>query len=145
MGNLLNEFDRKELSNRLARLTPDAKPLWGKMTPGHLLAHLIDLFEVTFAERPVTVRKGLMNSAFGRWMLSTMPLPKNAKTDPEYLKRPVGNFEQDKAKVQDYIQRFAAPEKFTFGASPWVGQMTPEQWAKSHYTHLAHHLKQFNL
>jgi len=115
------------------------------MTPEQVLAHLIDLFEVTFAERPVTVRKGFMNSAFGRWMLSTMPLPKNAQTDPEYLKRPVGNFEEDKSLVREYIKRFATPDKFTFGASPWVGQMTAEQWAKSHYTHLNHHFKQFNL
>lgn len=143
MGNLLIEKDRTEVSTRLAGLKPDAKPLWGTLNAGRLLAHLIDLFEVTFAERPVTIRKGPMNSAFGRWMLSTMPLPKNAKTDPEYLKRPVGDFEQDKARVLKYIDRFAEPDKHTFGASPWVGQMSPEQWAKSHYTHLMHHLKQF--
>lgn len=145
MGNLLNTTDRENVIARLSKLTPDAKPLWGKMTAGHLLAHLIDLFEVTFAERPVTVRKGFMNSAFGRWMLANMPLPKNAPTDPEYLKRPVGNFEEDKARVLGYINRFAEPNRHTFGASPWVGKMSPEQWAKSHYTHLAHHLKQFGL
>lgn len=145
MPTLFNAMTRADHMARLERLTPEVKPKWGKMTPGHLLAHLIDLFEVTFAERPVTVRKGIMNSAFGRWLLANMPLPKNAATDPEYLKRPVGDFEEDKARVLDYIKRFAEPDKYTFGASPWVGQMSPSQWAKSHYTHLEHHLKQFGL
>jgi len=141
----LNALKRADHLARLDRLTPEAKPQWGTMTPGHLLSHLIDLYEVTFAERPVAVRKGFMNSAFGRWLLCNMPLPKNSPTDPEYLKRPVGDFEKDKARVLEYIKRFGEPDKHTFGASPWVGQMTPAQWAKTHYTHLEHHLKQFGL
>lgn len=145
MKSLLERKACEDHIARLVRLTPDAKPQWGKMSAGHMLAHLIDLFEVTFAERPVTVRKGIMNSALGRWLICNMPLPKNSPTDPEYLKRPVGDFEQDKAKVLAYLKRFEEPANHTFGPSPWVGQMTPAQWAKSHYTHLEHHLKQFGL
>jgi hypothetical protein len=145
MKTLLDSAARQSILTRFEKLTESSSPHWGKMNSGQMLAHLIDLFEVTFAERSVTERKGLMNSFLGRWLLSTMPLPKNSPTDPEYLKRAVGNFAEDKAKVLAYIQRFAEPDKQTFGASPWVGKMSPAQWAKSHYTHLDHHLRQFGL
>lgn len=145
MKSLFDPTTRQGILTRLEKLTESSPRQWGKMTPGQMLAHLIDLFEVTFAERPVTERKGIMNSAFGRWFLSTLPIPKNSPTDPEYLKRPVGNFAEDKARVIDYIKRFAESDKHTFGVSPWVGKMSPSQWAKSHYTHLDHHLRQFGL
>lgn len=147
MPSYLDSQDRANHLERLARLTPDSRPLWGKMTAGQLLALLIDIFEVTFAEREVTVRPGFMNSAFGRWLLvdAPLPFPKNSPTDPEYLKRPTGDFELDQTKVLDYIKRFAEPDRHTFGPSPWVGKLTPTQWAKLHHKHLEHHLKQFGL
>lgn len=145
MKSLLNSAAREQILTRFDRFSESSPRQWGKMTSGQTLAHLIDLFEVTFAERPVTERKGIMNSFLGRWLLSTMPLPKNSPTDPEYLKRPAGDFAEDKARVINYIKRFAEPDKHTFGVSPWVGKMSPAQWAKSHYTHLDHHLRQFGL
>ena len=145
MPTLLNAMNRADHLARLERLTPGTKPQWGKMTAGQMLAHMIDIFEVTFAERPVTVRRGFMNSPIGRWLLCNMPLPKNSPTDPEYLNRPAGDFAKDKARVLEYVRRFAEPGRHTFGPSPWVGQMTPAQWAKVHYMHLEHHLKQFGV
>ena len=143
MKSLLDTTAREQILTRFEKFNETSPRQWGKMSHAQMLAHLIDLFEVTFAERPVVERKGFMNSFLGRWLLSSMPLPKNSPTDPEYLKRPAGNFAEDKARVIGYIKRFAEPDKHTFGISPWVGKMSPSQWAKSHYTHLDHHLRQF--
>ena len=143
MKSLLNSAAREQILTRFEKFNETSPRQWGKMSHAQMLAHLIDLFEVTFSERPVVERKGIMNSFLGRWLLSSMPLPKNSPTDPEYLKRPAGNFAEDKARVIGYIKRFAEPDKHTFGISPWVGKMSPSQWAKSHYTHLDHHLRQF--
>ncbi|MBL0062662.1 MAG: hypothetical protein IPP40_14550 [bacterium] len=115
MKSLLDSAAREQILTRFDNFTESSPRQWGKMSNGQMLSHLIDLFEVTFAERPVVERKGIMNSFLGRWLLSSMPLPKNSPTDPEYLKRPVGNFAEDKARVIDYIKRFAGPDKHTFG------------------------------
>ena len=76
MKSLLDSAARQQILTRFDKFTESSPRQWGKMTNGQMLSHLIDLFEVTYAERPVTERKGIMNSFLGRWMLSTMPLPR---------------------------------------------------------------------
>lgn len=38
---LADHFFSVELPNALDQLAPDAKPLWGVMTPQHMVEHLI--------------------------------------------------------------------------------------------------------
>ncbi|MFL5481866.1 MAG: hypothetical protein ACJ8AK_06720 [Gemmatimonadaceae bacterium] len=39
---LANPTVRDEMLDRLERLSPDAKPRWGRMNPTQMLAHLAD-------------------------------------------------------------------------------------------------------
>lgn len=40
MGSLFNAEDNNSIRKRINKLTPDSKPLWGKMNVSQMLAHL---------------------------------------------------------------------------------------------------------
>ena len=41
MKSLYNAGDTAEIQQRIARLTPDREPLWGKMNVGQAMAHCV--------------------------------------------------------------------------------------------------------
>ncbi|HEY3296645.1 MAG TPA: DinB family protein [bacterium] len=147
MNSLFDDTVRAQIRERLEKLTPQHKAQWGKFVPATMLTHLIDTFEVAFAERPVTVKKGFLNSALGRWMVidSPMPWPKGSPTAPEYLESKPGEFVRDKQRVLAYVDRFAKGRGQQWGRSPGFGDLTPEQWSRLNFRHLNHHLIQFGL
>lgn len=147
MKSLFNDSVRQDILTRFDKLTDSSPRKWGNFTPAKLLAHCIDTFEVTFAEREVVVRKGFLNTPLGRWLIidSPIPWPKGSPTDPEYLKGDPHEFAADKARVRGYIERFAKGSNQKFGPSPGLGYLTPDQWSRLHFRHMNHHLRQFGL
>ncbi len=147
MKTLFDDAARAAIQSRLLRLTPDSTARWGKFTAPKMLAHLIDSFEVAFAERSVDVKQSFLNTALGRWLFvdAPMPVPKNLPTAPEFLVTQPGEFERDKARVLTYLERYGRGENQKFGQSPAFGTLTPQQWAKLNYKHLNHHLTQFGV
>jgi hypothetical protein len=136
---------RNEYRDRLMSLKPDSAPIWGGLTAETLLAHLIDTFEVTFAEREVTIKEGFPATALGRWLILKLPLPRNFKAPPDFHQRKPGDFSEDLDLSVAYIERFAKGPDQTWGVSPIFGRLSPKQWGKLHAVHLRHHLKQFTL
>jgi hypothetical protein len=89
----------------------------------------------------------------GPWMLRhfpmkhlalyMIPMPKGAKAAPELLARTPGDFEEDRRRVVEGMERLAAapggpgPVHFLFGP------MTVDQWNALNWKHIDHHLRQF--
>ena len=132
--------------SRLSQLQPDATAQWGSMTAAELLAHLIDAFQVTFKEKEVTIQKGFLSSGFGRWLALLFPIPKGKIKAPAiFHERKPADFDADKQIVSEYIKRFSADPHQAFGPSPLFGHLSNKQWARLHYIHLDHHLRQFGV
>ncbi len=142
---LFDTSTREQILTRLKKLNATSQAQWGKLDAPRMLAHVIDTFEVTFAERPVEVKKNWLNSAIGRWLIIDAPLPwpKGAPSSPVFWVTTPGEFETDRARVRGYVERFGKGTNQKFGPSPLMGQLSPEQWSRMHYRHLDWHLKQF--
>lgn len=147
MQSLFDNQVRANIRERMMKLTPETKAQWGKLDAPRLLTHMIDTFRVAFGEQEVQPSKSVLYSAFGRWLVidSPIPWPKGAPSSAEFwLTRP-GDFEQDRRRVMDYIDRFANGSNQKWGKSPRLGVMSAEQWSRMNYRHLNHHLTQFGL
>ena len=90
MPSLNNAADRNVLVARLDRLTPDTKPLWGKMSAPKMLAHMTDAFRMALGDLPVKPKKiPLIGSfPFKQLVIFVLPFPKNSPTAPEIISRP---------------------------------------------------------
>jgi hypothetical protein len=138
--------NRAGIDRRLSTLTADATPRWGRLTVNRMLAHLIDTLEVTFAERPVTVRRHwFWNSWLGRYVVidSPLPWPKGAPTAPDFFATAPVEFTRDLERVRGYVARFANGRSQRWGVSPFLGPLTADHWGRLHHRHLDWHLTQF--
>lgn len=136
----------------LCQLTPDQKPLWGKMTAQHMVEHLYKTFQASIneialknfsEERKIPVLKRLF---FG-----DRDLPKefmNPAIGPDLLKL---EFEDMSTAIKELENVLIRYEKF-FEANPSVktihpifGQLDKSEWDSFHLKHFKHHLSQFGL
>src|SRR5690242_18439538 len=88
MGTFWDQSTRQDLCRRISRLTPDAKPKWGKFTPAQMVAHLNDAMRMATGDLPVQSKKiPLRYFPLKQLVLYVLPFPKGAPTAPELLAR----------------------------------------------------------
>jgi hypothetical protein len=138
------------LAERLARVTPDSRRVWGTMTPHEMLCHLADSFEGMLGERQVSPGdwSPLRRRVFTWIALHTpLPWPKGVDTRPEVNPRCDGtrpsDFERDRERVLRVMRRFVVPGT-RYAPHPMFGEMTREEWMIWTFRHVDHHLRQFD-
>lgn len=145
--NLFDPAVKQDIIVRINKLTPQSKPLWGKMNVSQMLAHL---------QVPIGVADGtqkLKRTFFGRLvgpmvkqiLYNDKPFKRHLPTDPSFVM--INNekdFETEKQKLLAMINSFSEAgivnETHTF-----FGKLTKEQWSKGTWKHLDHHLQQFGV
>ncbi len=145
MPSLNNAVDREALVARLDRLTPDTKPLWGKMSAPKMLAHMTDAFRMALGDLPVKPKKiPLIGSfPFKQLVIFVLPFPKNSPTAPEIISRQPEAFDVERANAKTLLGRLAG--NVTYAAHPIFGTMTKNEWGALGYKHFDHHLRQFGV
>src|SRR5688572_15997335 len=79
---------RGDYCRRVARLTPDSEPRWGKFTAAGMVAHLNDAMRLATGELRVEPKRGpLRLFPLKQLILYVLPFPKSAPTAPELLAR----------------------------------------------------------
>lgn len=148
MRSMLNEADRRELLERIARLTPDAPRRFGTMAAPQMVAHLTDQMGHTLGDVPVQPVPGPLRLAPVRWLvIYVVPWPKGKiKGPPEaFVTRPV-DWAADIARLCALVERFAAtPADATFPGHAFFGRMSRKDWGVFCYKHFNHHLGQFGV
>lgn len=151
--NLLNTFDpatTERVIARVEKLTPDSQPLWGKMNVAQMLAHLNVAYEMAYDLIEVK------NNAFTKLMLKLFvkslvvgekPYKKSSRTAPAFLITDSREFEQEKNKLIDFVQKTEANGAAFFEGkeSASFGPLTSKEWSNMFYKHLDHHLSQFGV
>lgn len=147
MKNLFDKATYDEIMARLDRLGPDAERQWGKMTVAQMLAHCKEAFKVPLSDRKMP--RMLLGLLIG-WMIKSKlyndePWKKNLPTAPNFIIKDERDFSHEKKQLVELVNRFysAGPGAAGKFPHPMFGRFTPEQWGKSMYKHLDHHLKQF--
>jgi hypothetical protein len=96
MRSLWEEQARRELIERLERLTPESKGRWGRMTCPEMLAHLVEAMRMALGELPTKSKGGpLRYSPINKLVIYWLPWPKGAPTAPELLARAPEEWERD--------------------------------------------------
>jgi len=149
MKTLFQSEEAAGILERLSKLQPGSKPLWGKMNVSQMLAHCQVPLKVALGTHQL--RRSLIGILFGgiakKQMLSDAPFKKHLPTDPSFLIKDERVFEKEKKDLESLIRHFASTDASSVAARrhPFFGSMTPDEWGKLQWKHLDHHFRQFGV
>ncbi|HLF45311.1 MAG TPA: DUF1569 domain-containing protein [Chitinophagaceae bacterium] len=145
--NLFESTVKKEIVDRINKLSPETVQQWGKMNVEQMLAHV---------QVPMGVALGT-NTVKGNWLMKLiLPLFKKNLYDEKPWKQGLPtdksfimtgkekDFVQEKNRLLEKIDRFTESNMIN-EAHPVFGKLSKEQWSKATWKHLDHHLRQFGV
>lgn len=150
MKNIFKKEITNEVIDRINKLTPETQANWGKMSVSQMLAHCCVIYEMKFTDKhpkPNAFVKMLLKLFVKKGVVSEKPYPKNGKTAPQFIISDEREFEAEKKRLIDFInktqelgeQHFEGKESHSFG------KLSATEWNNSFYKHLDHHLTQFGV
>ncbi|MBI1939312.1 MAG: hypothetical protein HYS25_14475 [Ignavibacteriales bacterium] len=141
-----------EFLSYVQNLTEDTKPLWGKMTPRHMIEHLILAVKMGNGK----IKAECFNPpekipTLKRFLQSSRHLPQNFINPiigDKLLPLEYSSLEEAitvlKNEIDDYETFYVEnPEAILTNAT--FGDLNKEEWDTFHDKHFTHHLKQFGL
>ena len=138
-----------ETVNRINRLTSTQPALWGKMNVSQMLAHCKEAFRVPLSEKklPRIFLGYLLGPLLKSKLYDDSPWKQNLPTAPAFVIKDQRDFHMEKEALLELVNKFYAsgPAGITKFPHPFFGSFTPDQWGKSMYKHLDHHLRQFGV
>jgi hypothetical protein len=145
---LWDDAARAEILRRVAALTPATRPLWGRMTAGEMLAHLVHGMSLGLGGLEARPRRSL----FRRWPLKYLfvywiPFPKGVPAPRELVTRgtPV-DWEANLRALRESIAAIARRDRNgAWPPHPVFGPLSGKAWGALGWRHLDHHLRQFGL
>ena len=145
MPSLRNDETRKDVVQRLQKLTPAARAQWGKFDAARMLCHLQDALAMAVGELPTEPmnRKAFHHFQLKHLILYVFPFPKSAPTAPELLSTNPEEFETHRQRVVELIDRLAVAPQGNGPEHPFFGPLNNEEWNSLQWKHIDHHLKQF--
>ncbi len=149
MKNLFNKETYDEICNRINALSANSQRQWGKMNAAQMLAHCKEAFKVPLSDKkmPRMLLGLLLGWAIKKKLYNEEPWKKNLPTAPNFIIKDDRDFEKEKKELMDMISAFhnGGPGNVGKFPHPMFGSFTSEQWGKSMYKHLDHHLMQFGV
>lgn len=150
MKSVFNTTDKNEVIQRIQKLTASTAPEWGKMDVAQMLAHCNVTYELVYDNihpKPNALKKFFLKMVVKNIVVNEKPYKKGSPTAPEFLIKSNKDFEAEKARLIDYINKtyelgqnhFEGKESHSFGA------LTGTEWNNMFYKHLNHHLTQFGV
>lgn len=145
-------FLRRHMWDALAGLREDSPPRWGRMSARQMVEHLSWAFEVSTGRWAVecTIPEA-RRERYKAFLHDDTPMmrefrnPALAAGLPPLRRAGLG---EAKAALREDVERFLdrcrdAPE--AIHTHPVFGPLGMEEWSRSHYKHVQHHLLQFGL
>ena len=133
---------------RIAKLTPETRPRWGKMSAAGMTAHLNDAVRMALSDLPVKPKGGPLRFPPLRYLiLYVFPFPKGAPTAPELLVRcDAASLEEERRQFSMLMDRLGQVTPATrFGEHPAFGHLTHKDYGTLIAKHTEHHFRQFGL
>lgn len=146
--NLFDTIAYNDIVNRLNNLQPESQRQWGKMSVAQMMAHCKEAFKVPLSEMPMPrmLLGRLVGGMIKYKLYNNTPWQQGLPTAPNFVIKNEREFEIEKNGLLELVTRFytAGPQGAGKYPHPFFGTLTPEQWGKSMWKHLDHHLRQFN-
>jgi len=149
---LRKKFYDQLFAECIASLAENTPPLWGKMTPQHMIEHLVWAFECStgILEVPCRTPANLLERA-KRFLYDNRPTPHEFKNpllgeNPPPFRFP--RFADAKDALHKEVARFIdhfQEQPNAIHIHPIFGPLGAEEWRRSQFKHCYHHLLQFGL
>ena len=150
MKSIRDEKCRAELLDRLNKVTPEAKALWGRMSVEQMMSHLVQAGELPFNSDIPDISTFMSRTFIKALVLYVLPMPKEVKTSApmdqqQDGRKPLG-FEIDKAKTIELLNQIGTlPSDQECSYHPFFGKMSVKEWGLIAHKHTDHHLRQFGV
>ena len=147
------QFLKEEFPLLLQQIQPDMQPVWGIMSPQHMVEHLSGTIIISDGRFPMEAMYDAekLNKNYQFILGGQRRLKRNTKAPvlpPEPLPLRFADLEEAKTKLLSSLDKFFAH----YEANPDDKQMHPafgmlnfEDWAYFHAIHCQYHLDQFGL
>jgi hypothetical protein len=148
---MLSLFDpqaRIAILNRISRLTPERKPIWGRFTAPEMVCHVSCDLRQSLGELQAGPSSGSLTRFPLNWLaIHVVPWPRGKGKSPlEFLATQPTNWAADTGRLRDLVERFAARGAGArWPLSPVFGRISGPSWGVMEHKHLDHHLRQFGV
>jgi hypothetical protein len=148
MDSIWSDTYVSEMTGRIGTLTPDTRPLWGKMAVGQMLAHCNVSYEMVYENRfrkPNALMKLILKLLIKPPVVNEKPYKRHSPTAPQFVVKDTKDFAAEKARLLGFIQKTCdlGEAHFHGKASHSFGPLTGKEWNNMFAKHLDHHLRQF--
>ena len=120
------------------------------MSVDQMLAHCNVTYEMAYTDKhpkPGAFKKFLLKLFVKNAVINEKPYPKNSRTAPQFLVKGDKDFQAEKKRLVDYLNKtqelgaahFEGKESHSFGP------LTSSEWSNLFAKHLEHHLEQFGV
>lgn len=139
----------EEILGRLEKLSAASQPQWGRMNAAQMVAHCCETLKVVTDK--VQLKRRLLGRVLGpifrAQYVGDAPLRKNSPTNPFFIITDERTFQQEKERYVALLTEFhtGGAAKCTRQPHSFFGDLTPEEWGRTTYKHLDHHLQQFGV
>lgn len=150
MKNIFSKEVTNEMIDRINKLSAETQPNWGKMSVGQMLAHCSVAYEYVYDnkyKKPKGLKKFILAKFIKPMIVSEKPYKQNGPTSPDFKMISAKEFEVEKKRLIDYLERTEAlgEDYFDNKESHSFGVLTKTEWNNMFYKHLNHHLTQFGV
>lgn len=150
LPNIFSQSVADEIIDRLQKLTPSTPAQWGKMNVSQMLAHCNVTYEMAYENKhpkPNFLMRLILKTFVKNLVVNEIPYKKNAQTAPAFLITDEKEFEREKNRLVQYLQKTVdlGAESFEQKESHSFGPLSITEWNNMFYKHLDHHLRQFGV
>lgn len=150
MQNIFDAGVTAQLIQRINQIQPNQRPLWGTMSASQMLAHCNVSYEMVYDNKhkaPNGFKRFVLKLLVKPMVVNEKPYKKSSMTAPEFIIKTDKDFNLEKARLVEYLQRTQqlGPTHFEGRSSLSFGSMTSGEWNNLFYKHLDHHLQQFGV
>ena len=148
MPSLFDPQARKAVLDRVSRLIPNGKPVWGRFSAPEMVCHVGADLRQGLGELDAGPPAGPVSWFPMNWVaIHAIRWPRGkGKSPPEFLATRPTTWEADIDRLRDLIERFGARGP----TAPWpasrvFGRISGRSWGVMAHKHLDHHLRQFRV
>lgn len=147
---MFNKADVAKVIERINKLTPATKGLWGKMSVAQMLAHCNVSYEMVYDNihpKPGALMQVMLKLFAKSTVVGNKPYKKNLQTAPQFVIKDEKDFEKEKNRLISYLNKTQelGESYFDGKASHSFGKLSVAEWNNMFYKHLDHHLGQFGV
>ena len=147
MKSIFDLQSKNELLHRIAQLSENSQPQWGKMTVGQMLWHCQFPLKIGIKNKNYRKSGNLFAKLFFKKSLyNDKPWRKNLPTVKIAKTIDLKEFAMEKLLLEQLIEDMhLTKDRTEWNPHPIFGTFTHEQWAQLEDKHLDHHLNQFGV